>query len=210
MSTPRGRPVLEATLEAGEAVVDAIMQGDALADVPVIGTAFKIAKAADSIRDRVLAAKLTKFVTEAESMPKASRERLKAKIAESPQEASHVGETLFLVIDRITDLEKPAMLALLFIAFIDDVLTSEELRRLCQAVDAGFADDLISLLKAHNVPEKSDVPWMKFLAPTGLTESQAQVGWGADGTILYDVSKLGNKFRTAYFHGRNRTRATTK
>jgi len=210
MSTPRERPVLEATLEAGEAVFDAIVQGNALADVPVIGTAFKIAKAADSIRDRALAAKLARFVTKAELMPQSSRERLKAKITESPQEAIHVGETLFLVIDRITDLEKPSMLSLLFIAFIDDVLTSEELRRLCQAVDAGFADDLVSLLNAHNVPEKSDVPWMKHLAPTGLTESHAQVGWDADGRFLYDVSNLGNKFRTAYFHGRKQTSAAAK
>jgi len=206
MSAPKDRPILEAVLESGEAILDAIVNGDAIASVPVMGIAFKIARAADSIRDRALAAKLTKFMVQFEKISESSRQRWKVKLTESPDEATRVGEMLFLVIDRATDLKKADVLAFLFIAYIDGVLSSDELRRMSQAVDTAFIDDLEQLLNAHDVPKESDAPWMKYLASSGLTFPSGKGTLGDDGVLIYDVSSLGHKCRTAYFHGRKQAR----
>jgi hypothetical protein len=181
------------------------MRGDVLADVPIIGVAFKVMKAIDTIRDRAFAAKLVAFVKSLEAISAEDRERLKAKVAGYPEEATKLGETLFLVLERVTDLEKPVLLAQLFIAYVDNVITAAELRRLAQALDAAFVDDVAKLLAFHRTPEKSDAPgWMQYLAPSGLTRALAAATWDDSGKLFYEVSALGHKFRTACFHSRKK------
>ena len=64
MPRPKERNLLEAALLNIEVVVDAATTNDAIASIPVIGTAFKVCKAIDDIRARALAAKLHGFVSE--------------------------------------------------------------------------------------------------------------------------------------------------
>jgi len=198
------RPVLEAILESGEVITDALMRGDVIADIPLIGTAFKICKAGDSIRDQAFAAKLMKFVSALNSVPERTRQQIKDKIASSPTDAAKVGETLLLVIERITDLDKPLLLSYLFLAYIDDVITADELRRFAQVVDASFPDDLRRFLEAKDLPKKSAEPWMQFLAHTGLTGVIAGQTWADSGLVYYEGTSLGNKRRNAYCHGRKK------
>jgi len=62
-SNSKNRPILEAVLESSEVVADILMKGDFIAEIPIIGTAFKICKAADSVRDRAFKAKLSAFIS---------------------------------------------------------------------------------------------------------------------------------------------------
>lgn len=204
MQKPKDRPILEAVLESAEVVADTIMRGDALAEIPFIGTAIKICRAGDSIRDQAFASKLLRFLSALDAVPEQMKERVKDKVSTSPEEAKKVGETLFFVLERVTDLDKPTLLAQLFVAYVDAVISADELRRLAQAVDASFADDLQALLKVAKPPEKSDEPWMQFLAHTGLTQVVAGETWDDIGHIYYQVTPLGNKLRNAYFHGRKK------
>lgn len=204
MSNPKDRPILEAVLESGEVVADALMRGDILADIPIIGTAFKLCKAGDSIRDRAFAAKLMKFLSGLDAIPEQSKQQIKDKIASSPDEAAKVGESLFLVLERITDLDKPLLLSYLFLAYIDAVITADDLRRFAQVVDSSFADDLRRFLEVMDLPVKSGEPWMQFLAHTGLTNVVAGQTWADAGQIYYESTSLGNKLRNAYYHGRKK------
>ena len=204
MSNPKDRPILEAVLESGEVVADALMRGDILADIPVIGTAFKLCKAGDSIRDRAFAAKLMKFLSGLDAIPEQSKQQIKDKIASSPDEAAKVGESLFLVLERITDLDKPLLLSYLFLAYTDAVITADDLRRFAQVVDSSFADDLRMFLEVKDLPVKSGEPWMQFLAHTGLTYAVAGQTWEDAGQIYYESTSLGNKLRNAYYHGRKK------
>lgn len=204
MSNPKDRPILEAVLESGEVVADALMRGDILADIPVIGTAFKLCKAGDSIRDRAFAAKLMKFLSGLDAIPEQSKQQIKDKIASSPGEAAKVGESLFLVLERITDLDKPLLLSYLFLAYTDAVITADDLRRFAQVVDSSFADDLRMFLEVKDLPVKSVEPWMQFLAHTGLTYAVAGQTWADSGQIYYESTSLGNKLRNAYYHGRKK------
>ena len=199
------RTELEAALETGELVADAMMCGDVIADVPVIGTAFKLLRAADTIRDRLFAQKLSGFLSSLNDIPPEVHDRLKHKVAASREEAQKVGETLLMVVEQITDLNKPILLAELFLAYVDGVITSQELRRLCQSVTVAFHDDINELLKLHKVPERSETGWMQSLAPSGLSRAIGGRTFNEIGTIYYEVTTLGNKLRTAHFHGRKYT-----
>lgn len=201
MTTPKERPVVEASLECGEVISDALMRGDILVEVPFIGPAIRICKAIDAVRDRAFSMKLVRFVKNLEDITDEQKQKLKEKISKDAEQAQKVGETLLFVLERLTDLDKPALLSKLFLAYIDSVLSSEELRRLSQSVDSAFGDDLHRLLTSHELPEKSDEPWMQYLVVSGLTRLVAGQTYGDIGKLYYEVTPLAHKLRNAYFHG---------
>ena len=151
MPRPPERNLLEATLQNIEVAVDAATANDVIASIPVIGTAFKICKAIDDIRARAFAAKLNGFVAEPGLSTPAAKAALAQKLRDSPDEARKVGETLFLVLDRFIDLYKPAILAKVFVAYLDNVVTARDLQRLAQSIDIAFAEDLKALIDAEGV-----------------------------------------------------------
>lgn len=201
MPPPKDRPVVEAALESGEVIADALMYGDALAEVPLIGTAIKICRAADAVRDRAFAIKLGRFVQNLEDITEEQKKKLKMRMLSGDGEAQKVGETLLFVLERVTDLDKPILLSQLFLAYIDGVISSEELRRLSQAVDSAFCDDLHRLLTPQTLPERSDEPWMQYLIPSGLTQLIAGQTISELGKLYYEVAPLAHRLRAACFHG---------
>ena len=196
------RPIVEASLESVEVVADVLTRGDVLAEIPVFGTAIKICRAADAIRDRAFAVKLAKFVQNLDAISDEQKQKIRRKISDEREEIEKLSETLIFVIERLTDLDKPKLLAQLFVAYIDEVLSGDDLRRLAQAVDAAFGDDLKKLLSLHKVPKKSDDQWMQYLVPSGLTRLVAGQTFDELGKIYFEITPIGNKLRTAYFHGR--------
>lgn len=193
----KDRTVVEATLESGEVVADILMRGEVLAEIPLIGTAIKICKAADTIRDRAFAIKLSRFILHLESITEEQKNKLKEKIGASTAEAQKVGEALFFVLEHVTDLDKPLLLSMIFIAYIDDFVSGEELRRLCQAVDIAFADDLQILLATDKIPEDSaEEPWMHYLVASGLTRLVGSGMLDDMGRLYCVLTPLGKKLRS--------------
>ena len=203
MNNLKDRPVVEATLESGEVVADILMRGDALAEIPLIGTAIRICKAADTIRDRAFAIKLSRFVLNLESITEEQKRKLKDKMRAGMDDAQRVGETLLFVLERVTDLDKPLLLSQIFLAYIDGVVSSESLRRLCQAVDMAFPDDLKQLLAVEPPARKSDEPWMRYLVSSGLTRLVGtQTVEDIGGRNYCEITPLGQMLRLAYFHSK--------
>ncbi len=200
MHNSKDRPIVEATLESGEVVTDILMRGDILAEIPLIGTAIKICKAADAIRDRAFAIKLSRFVQNFEGISEEQKKKLKEKMNASAEEAQKVGETLLFVLERVTDLDKPSLLAQIFLAYIDGIVSGEELRRLCQAVDTAFAGDLQQLFASDKTLEKSEEPWMLYLVASGLTRLIGGEDVFDPGRLYCQVTPLGQKLKSACCH----------
>lgn len=192
---------VEALLEATESAVDIVLNGDVLADVPVVGLAIKVVRAFGSARDRALIAKLSRFAIALGRIPENERETYKRKLKENPEEARHVGETLFLVLDRLTDLSKPELLGQVFLAYLDGTISAVTLRRLGQAIDMAFPDDLHMLLRGQVSALQHDVAWMRHLSPSGLTEAKGRDTIDSVGIIFYEVSDLGSALRAAHARG---------
>lgn len=178
MSKSKDRHLLEATLTNIEVAIDAVTSNEAVSAIPVIGTAFKVCKGIDDLRSRAFAAKLRTFVLSPDLCKPAAKEAILKKVQASPEDAQKVGETLFLVLDRLIDLDKPEILAKVFVAFIDSQISAEELQRLAQAIDIAFCGDIHALLNAeewviNGATMDASPPWMKTLIPSGLTINNA-------------------------------------
>lgn len=91
-------------LENVEAVIDAATQDEVIKNIPVVGTVAKLLKAAGAFRDKIFAAKLARFFQTLDETTPEAREKIRQKIATSPDEAQKVGETLLLVLEKITAL----------------------------------------------------------------------------------------------------------
>lgn len=189
----KDRPVLELTMSVGEFAVDTVTKGDVLEAVPFVNLAFKALKAKDSISDAMFKNKLVLFVNGIGELSEEERR----KVAEHflRDEGKKAGETLLLVLDRLTDLDKPELLGFLFKEFANGRLTAEQLRRLTVAVDVGFADDLRDLLdeQLQGTSERSQ-DCRRRLVPTGLTFLHVAGGLDVAGEMTYHFTELGRLF----------------
>ncbi len=184
-------------------LADIALGADVLAGVPIIGSAFNILKAADSIRDRAFAAKLRNFAIALENISTEEKLEMQNKIQSDENEANRVGETLFLVLDHLTDLNKATVLGYIFLSYLIGYISSDEMRRLAQAIDICFADDLKELLEKNEAPHRSRMGWVQGLLTSGLAEPVGDGTIGGAGNIYYEVSTLGRKLCDAYTYARN-------
>jgi hypothetical protein len=114
------------------------------------------------------------------------------------EERKKIGETLFLVLERLTDLQKPLWLAKAYAAYLANELTSSDLRRLASPIDTAFWDDLIELIESPETPGSpmDVVHWKKRLAAAGLTDIQVLAPLGGTHTT-FNVNEWGRMFRKA-------------
>lgn len=203
MKKGQDRTVLEASLETSEAAIDLLASNEVLADIPIVGTALKILKAADSVRDRAFSMKLERFAKPLSGATDSERQRFRDKLRANQEETRRVGETLFLVIDRLADVDKPSILGYVFISYLNGLFPYSDLRLMSQAIDMAYADDLDILVETESFAGKLQADWMQRLASAGLTESLGGTTWGDVGAIYYRVTELGEKLRNAYQSGRH-------
>lgn len=197
-------PVLEAILGTSEVGTDFLVAnifgagGDVFSDIPIVGTLVQGLKAGNSIRDRALAAKLERFLEPFTEESVKNRDRFKKRLMQDEAETRRVGETLFLVVDNFTDLDKAEILGYLFVAFLNGQMSSSELRRMAQAVDMCFADDLAELISSDGRVAGSKDIWIKSLVASGLAEPVGGKTWDNAGDIYYSLTELGRELRSAY------------
>ncbi len=188
------RPLLEAVLENTEVIVDQFISNDLVKDIPLVGTALKSCKAVADIRDKLFLAKISRFLTELNSVRPEVKEVLKGKMTNNPEEAKKVGEVVLLVLDKMSDLEKPEILAKVFLAYIYDQVTFDDLRRITEAVTQAFVDDLRTLIDKDSIPDKSQEAYLRYLTSTGLTEIVSKESYDEAGNLYYELTELGRKF----------------
>lgn len=197
-------PVLEFFFESAEVTTDLLMPellvngGDLFADIPVVGLFFQGLKAFQSVRDRALAAKLVHLLQPFQDASRRHREKFKQRMLRDKDESRRIGEMLFLVTDRLTSLDKAQILGYLFIAYLNDGLSLEEISRMAQAVDMCFVEDLRYLLCCRDVMGKSQEGWKRSLVAAGLAEPVGASMFDDMGQIYYVVTHLGQRLQDAY------------
>nr|VFJ44459.1 MAG: hypothetical protein BECKDK2373C_GA0170839_100817 [Candidatus Kentron sp. DK] len=90
------------------------------------------------------------------------------------------------------------MLGRIFIAYLENVITADELKRLWQAIHVAFMGDLLKFLDAKELPTESQESWMELLVPSGLVRVIGGKTIDEVGEIYYEVTPIGNKLRNAY------------
>ena len=193
-------PLLELALESSEMIADGLLDNDVLKEIPVVGTAIKICKAADNFRNRLFIAKLQRFLAGTNS-DENTRKAWIEKCKTSPDETRRIGESILLTLDRLSDLKKAELIGVLFVAYANNVIDSDDILRLTRAIDIAYIGDIEKLLAFHKCPEDTQDHWAKQLVTSGLTEVRGGDTFDSVGTFFHNVSKLGNKLRNANFHG---------
>lgn len=136
------------SIEVGESLLDAgldLANNEALKSVPIISYIVNGVKGAMSIRDKLYARKVLKFLFEAAKITSKEREKFERKIAENPKERQRLGATLIEILDSISTSEKAPMLAKVFRAYVMEDMKIDEFVRLCEMIDKAYLSDLLGL-----------------------------------------------------------------
>ncbi|BAZ42761.1 hypothetical protein NIES4101_87310 [Calothrix sp. NIES-4101] len=197
----KDRLLLEAFLENGEVCVDALISNDFVKDIPVFGTIIKAYKAFDNFKDKLFLAKISRFIEELASVQPEVQEAIVEKMRNHPDEAKKVGEVVLFAIDKASDLEKPEIIAKIFLAYISNQINCSELRRMTEAVNLVFVDDLKTLINERGIASKSQHIYLKCLVSTGLTEVVAGKTVNEGGELYFEITEFGRKFLKAYQYG---------
>jgi hypothetical protein len=165
--------MLEFAATTAEVLADEVMRGELLEAIPVVDLAVKFLKARDTISDQLYAKKLVQFVRGFGTFDSGQRERIASSLAQS-DEGRKAGETLLLVLDRLTDFDKAGLLGLFFRRFADGQIDGATLRRVANALDVAFADDLQAFLAGQSESELRH-----RLHAAGLYQPGAGVSFGS-------------------------------
>jgi len=202
-----GEPGIQDTLaDLADAGIDQLLQEGFLRDVPAVGTVLGAVRATGSIRDLLLAKKLGRFLLELHRIPEKDRADF-AQSHSSPKDKRRVGEALILLLDRLDDLEKPALVARVFGAYIRGRIDHSTFRLMASAIDRLHLPHLKALAELYlngadeAAVSKLDRDVCQALAFAGLLRAEARGNGGAwfdplmaGAVLVYTGNKLGETF----------------
>ena len=191
---PNMLPSIEESLTDLDNVLEALDDSPIGEAIPFVDRAIKIWRAAGKFRDAMLARKLLSFITDPSLHTADARARMRER-AES-KDSEKVGEMLFLVLERLNDMQKPTWLARSYAAYLADEITANDFRRIASAIDIAFCDDLSELITSHEELAYDNGSWMKNLVTSGLVELRIPAPLGGRPT-MYELSKWGKMLRLA-------------
>jgi hypothetical protein len=193
---------LIAALDDSVKVIKALADNEILKSITIVGDAIKVIELAADIRDRIFAAKMRKILSSIEKVSKKSKDKIRNKVLNNPEEGRKVGETLLLLIDRMSEMDKAEIIARVFIAYVDEYINFYEFKRLVDAIDHAFLDDLKNLLDMKDLIDlkKSEEPFMQYLARAGLTRPIGGETWEESGEIHYEITDIGEMLIGAYYN----------
>lgn len=189
------RPIVELLSNISESGVDLLVSNPALRELPVVDWAFKVVKAFDGFRSWMLARKIEKFLAEPSLIAAAEARQMRAKVFEDDSYAQEVGETLLMVLDKVTDFSKPVLLAKCYAAFLNNQIDQYALSMLTHAIDISAVRDLEQFIEQYIISPTQLVPddtlWRHRLASSGLFRSYySSVLSGGD--VAYELAPLGS------------------
>ena len=134
------------TTSLSEVALDSLMEDGVLKDIPVIGTIVGAGKVALGIRERLFLKKIIYFISELKIIPTTKRLGMIEKIDSSQKYRIKVGEKLLFIIEKCDDYEKSQIIARLFSAFIEEIITYDEFLRSASVVERIITEDLMKFV----------------------------------------------------------------
>lgn len=169
MTDQLGDQVFDTSVELLEALGDQVFDDGLLKDIPILGTAVKIARLSKTIRDRIFLKKVKNFLVSLSEIEELEKQKLYRRLETDKRQREKIGEVIILIIDRFDDLEKPEILARIFISYIKEIITFDQFRKLASAVDLAFVEDLRQLVNSKGRSTTDVQDSLQGLIRTGLT-----------------------------------------
>lgn len=134
------------TTSLSEVALDSLMEDGIIKDIPVIGTIVGAGKVALGIRERLFLKKIIYFISELKTISITKRLRMIEEIDSSQKYRIKVGEKLLYIIEKCDDYEKSQIVARLFSAFIEEIITYDEFLRSASVVERIITEDLMKFV----------------------------------------------------------------
>lgn len=203
--TIRGGGGRDLLVDAAEFVLDSNLSEGVIKDIPVVGTIQKLFGCAISLQGYFFAKKIKSFLTKLSEINLAEREEFVSKLNEDLNLKEKTYEAIFLIIDKLDDLEKCELLANAFSGYIKEEYDFNTFRRLSNAIEKCLISDL-KYLKDLNTPSALENYIGDVLVGVGLVfmYSEASIK-GPEIKNIYKLTVFGGLFLDVVINGGSRT-----
>ncbi|KQS47898.1 hypothetical protein ASG38_10790 [Flavobacterium sp. Leaf359] len=157
--------IIENSQDILEFGLDQFINSEIIKAFPIVGTVVKIGFSVKSISDRIFLKKLEGFIVHYNRLDSIEINEMLYQIKTDDNFTNKVGESLILLLDRFSDLDKPEYMAKCFAAFIRKEISYDDFIRLGAAIDLSHSPDLKLFIKN---PEDEKI--LNTLIRTGLTK----------------------------------------
>lgn len=177
--------------EYAEMGLDAALNEGVLRDIPVVGSLVAIGKVGMALRDRQFMKKLLTFLNALKEVSAEQRQAMIARLHDDPAYGRDVGEHLVDLFEKVDSERKPAMIAKIFAAYIEERIDATLLQRLIGAIERIPFYEIDAVRRVHVQSQAEggviEEPEHTMQALEGAGLMLAKSGWGA---IVYQPSEL--------------------
>jgi hypothetical protein len=184
------REFLHAVAETDEALIDTMLDNEILKAIPVVNLLSGVVKGARNIREIAFAVKLKRFLIEPNLVRTLESEKVRQRLAGDDEYAEEVGERLFLIIEKMTDMQKPQFLARAFSAYLNEEIDRSAFYMVAHALDISFIGDLEYFIHVEGQPVDDPTLAVHRLSNAGLFELYT-TGTLNGGDVRYQTTPLG-------------------
>ena len=135
ISVIQSESVADLAKEYLEMGIDALLESSTIKEIPIVNTFVAMFRVTGSVREKILANKIIRFLTQLSELPKDKRIALAERLSEDEKFAGRAGAAVIEIIDRMESEKKPELAAKFFAAYAKNEVSFEELRRLLLALE---------------------------------------------------------------------------
>lgn len=140
----------DAIIDSAELLVDSFLDEGVLKDIPVVKYVVTAYHVIDDLRGKAYLRKLIQFINTFNAGVCCEADIAKYRERVAGGKASQELEYVLCVIDKYLDLEKPSMLAKLYLSYLDKLITWDEFCAYSEVLDHIFRND-IHILKTEPI-----------------------------------------------------------
>ena len=145
------RSAVEIIGDVSEFTIDQILSDGLLKEIPWVGWISKGLSLWNTIGDRILIAKIARFLFKLESLNKIEKKQFTERLKKDKKFKKEVGNKLLLILDKLEDLSKCDILAAVFDHYITEDIDYSEFDRLSHSIQQAHTADLASLLEGSRI-----------------------------------------------------------
>lgn len=189
--------------DVAEVILDQNLADGVLKDIPIVGVLANFAKTRQSVSEELFVRKLVRFLNELNNIPIQERKKLLEKYPDSSDEQRVLGENLLLALERLDDIEKPAILARFFSAYIKseiDYLTFTRLSLSLGKFNLGLLPNLRWFYSSEKNGEDTPEEIIYELSLSGLIKIGLAGSGALGGSARYLQSNIGKSFLNIGFN----------
>tara|TARA_R110000744_G_C19158563_1_gene540225 strand:+ start:109 stop:732 length:624 start_codon:yes stop_codon:yes gene_type:complete len=180
------------SMDLTEVVIDSVLEDGLLKDIPIVGTIVGLSKFGMKLQERILLSKVFNLLQQLDHTTIEERQAFLKKVESSETYNKKVGTALILILDKLSDLEKPTIIGKLFAAAIKNEIDYQTFLRISNIIENIFLPDL-DYVKKLKQGQEIDIQIKEELFRVGLMKRTMFGQIQTDGSNEYYLNDLAHK-----------------